>query len=203
MDGNSTWFAWGCNRTAREIRTYGTYQVSRNGKAVSGLNGFMCEANGKGDLVSDSGHRLKEGRYRLSTADGPNYKTVDYPDADVTDQTSPRPGILLLDTRPRYGIIVHPAHPKQPPHPDDLYLSSIGCLNPTSELNSDEDMDWSDSRQRVIDLIEDLKTFDPPPFVSATETLVQNAWIVIDGEPMTTYNKAILVASNGSSAKLT
>src|SRR5262249_30603362 len=90
----------------------------------------------------------------------------------------PMPGILLENTGNRIGILIHPGHPP------DLYLSSIGCLNPTSPLGSADEMDFWESRSRVIALFDDLTNFAPEAFEQENNTRIPNAWAVIDGEPM-------------------
>ena len=88
------------------------------------------------------------------------------------------PGLLLKGTGERTGILIHPGYP---PH---LYLSSIGCFNPTDGLTSSQLMDFLDSRSRVIALIDDLSNFAPAAFQNQTITQIANAWAVVDGEPM-------------------
>ena len=89
----------------------------------------------------------------------------------------PMPGILLENTGNRIGILIHPGHP---PH---LYLSSIGCLNPTRPLLSTDEMGFWESRARVIALIDDLRNFAPETFEQEDSNRIPNAWAVIDGEP--------------------
>ena len=88
------------------------------------------------------------------------------------------PGVLLGDTGNRSGILIHPGHPPT------LYLSSIGCLNLTKPLQADEDMDFVESRSRVIALINSLAGFAATAFVQGVSKQIPNAWIDIEGEPM-------------------
>jgi hypothetical protein len=159
-------------------RTYSTYQVFNNGQAVASLNGHFCECVGPGNLVAGSGKRIKQGRYPLWTQFG-RYRTIGYSTDTHTAGKKPMPAILLSGTRPRTGVLIHPGHPPK------LYLSSIGCLNPTNPLAPTESMNFWDSRSRTIALIDSLKSFDPAAFHHKdTATAISNAWAVIDGEPM-------------------
>ena len=137
------------------VRTYGAYQVFIEGETVASLSGHICERTGAGDNPAhgEENHlRIREGRYALSTQFGPHYRSVGYTD----DATHPMPGFaLLLGTAVRTGILVHPGHPPT------LYLSSIGCFNPTRPLKADQYMSFAKSRGRVIAMIESLKQHDP------------------------------------------
>jgi hypothetical protein len=91
------------------------------------------------------------------------------------------PGFLVLGTQARTAILVHPGHPPS------LYLSSIGCFNPTRPLTADQNMDFAESRDRVIALLDSLKQHDPAAFAHdkiGHNTAIQNAFIVVEGEPM-------------------
>ena len=104
--------------------------------------------------------RIHEGRYALSTQFGELYRSVGY----TNDATHPMPGFLVLGTSARTGILVHPGHPPT------LYLSSIGCFNPTKPLKADEHMSFPESRTRVIAMIESLKQHDPDATCNAIQT---------------------------------
>lgn len=157
-------------------RTYGTYQVYIDGRPQDGLSGRICECVGPGDKVSGSGKRIAEGRYPLWTQFG-RYRTIGYSsDTQVAGQP-PMPGILLQGTSPRTGILIHPGHPP------NLYLSSIGCLNPSNPLGPAQMMNFWDSRARVIALIDSLRDFGPDAFEHEASTHIPNAWAVIEGEP--------------------
>jgi hypothetical protein len=157
-------------------RTYSTYQAYIDGQAVAGLSGHMCECIGPGDKVPDSGKRISQGRYALWTQFG-KYRTVGYSTDMQVAGENPMPAILLEGTSPRTGILIHPAYPPK------LYLSSVGCLNPTYPLGSDEMMNFWDSRSRTIALIEGLRSFAPDAFRCEASNPIINAWAVIDGEP--------------------
>jgi hypothetical protein len=171
----------GLQRHEGHVRTYGAYQVFIEGEPVTSLSGHICEATGPGDNTAHGKDRLRihEGRYALSTQFGPHYRSVGY----TGDATHPMPGFaLLLPTPVRTDILVHPGHPPT------LYLSSIGCFNPTKPLKADQYMSFLESRARVIAMIDSLRQHDPAAFASdkiGHNTAIANAFIVVDGEPMT------------------
>jgi hypothetical protein len=167
----------GIQRSAAHKRTYGSYQVFIDGRPVDGLNGHVCECVGPGDKVAGSGRRISQGRYPLWTQFG-RYRSIGYSTDTETAGMPPMPGILLEGTSPRTGILIHPGHPPS------LYLSSIGCLNPTNPLAPGDMMNFWDSRARVIALIDSLRDFDPAAFEFEASTHIANASAVIDGEPM-------------------
>jgi hypothetical protein len=158
-------------------RTYGRYRVFRDGAPDGTLCGFMCECVGPGNnAVPDTGLRIEPGRYRLTTQFG-RYRTIGYRQDPNEAGRDPMPGFRLEDTGARTAILVHPGHPP------DLYLSSVGCLNPTGPLATDQDMDFQESRARVIALIDDLRRFAPPAFETEVNTPIDGAFVVIAGEP--------------------
>ena len=108
-------------------------QVFVGGEPVVGLSGHICECTGPGDNTERGKERhlrVREGRYALSTQFGTHYRSVGYTN-DATHATHPMPGFLVLGTSARTAILVHPGHPP------NLYLSSIGCFNPTNPLKAD------------------------------------------------------------------
>ncbi len=161
-----------------KVRTYGAYQAHRDGQALPALAGHVCECPGPGDNVHQNGKRIEAARYPLWTQFGPMYRSTGYSTDLATPGRIHMPGIRLEETGNRTHILVHPGHPP------DLYLSSIGCLNLTKQLASHEMIDFSDSRSRVIALLDSLRGFAPAAFASAQNTRIANAWIVIDGEPV-------------------
>jgi hypothetical protein len=168
------------SRPGERVRTYGAYDVFINGAAVPGLSGHACECTGPGDNTAHgkSHHlRIHEGRYALSTQFGAHFRSVGF----TNTSAHPMPGFLLRGTQVRTAILVHPGHPPK------LYLSSIGCFNPTKPLKADQDMDFTESRRRVIALIDSLKLHDPAAFAPnkiGHNTTIQSAFMVVDGEPM-------------------
>jgi hypothetical protein len=168
-------------REGERARTYSAYQVVIDGTAVPALSGHICECTGPGDNTANGKRkhlRIHEGRYALSTQFGEHFRSVDFTDAP----RYPMPGFRLLGTEVRSDVLVHPGYPPT------LYLSSIGCLNPTNPLTADQDMDFEDSRARVIALIDSLKEYDPAAFADdkiGDNTPIADAFMVITGEPMT------------------
>jgi hypothetical protein len=159
-------------------RTFGRYQVYRDGVAAPSHAGFICECAGPGNnAVADTGLRIEPGRYPLTTQFG-RYRTIGYSEDLGEPGLDPMPAFRLEDTGRRVAILVHPGHPP------DLYLSSVGCLNPTGPLAADQAMDFWESRARVIALIDDLRTFAPLAFASQVNTPIDAASVVIVGEPV-------------------
>ena len=114
-----------------------------------------------------SAKRIAPGTYPLETQFG-RYVSVDYSTAEIAG-IEPMPAFALTGTEPRDGILVHPAYPWGD-RPDNLYLSSVGCLNPAGPLAADADNDFFDLRRRVIELIDSLRRLRPsrsPPRRSA------------------------------------
>jgi hypothetical protein len=168
----------GLQTTGEGRRTYGRYRVFRDGVEAPALQGFMCECIGPGDNATpDTGLRIEPGRYPLWTQFG-RYRSIGYAEDLTTAGLDPMPGFRLEETGARTAILIHPGHPP------NLYLSSVGCLNPTRALSASETMDYWDSRARVIALIEDLRAFAPDAFTAQTNTPIDNAFVVIAGEPM-------------------
>lgn len=169
----------GIQKKGALTRTYGTYRVYIDGDPVDDFSGHICETIGPGDnSKKNNGKRVEVGTYPLSTHFGSKYKTIGYSQDLETPGKIHMPSVLLLDTNKRTGILVHPGHP---PH---LYLSSVGCFNPTSPLGSADEMDFWESRERVIAIIESLKAFAPDAFRRSRQTPIPNATVVVDGEPM-------------------
>jgi hypothetical protein len=177
------------SRAGEPVRTYGAYQVFIDGDPVSSLSGHVCERSGPGDNTAHgkTEHlRIREGRYALSTQFGPLYRSVGF----TNDTTHPLPGFRLLGTEVRTDILVHPGHPPT------LYLSSIGCFNPTRPLTASRKMDFAESRGRVIAMIESLMQHDPAAFAHdkiGHNTAIQNAFMVVDGEPMDPVSDDVMV----------
>jgi hypothetical protein len=167
------------HRPGERVRTYGAYQVFIDGASIPALAGHVCECTGPGDNTHQGKEdhvRIREGRYALSTQFGPHYRSVGFSDDDKHP-----PGFLLLGTGARSAVLVHPGHL---PH---LYLSSTGCFNPTGPLKANQDMVFTESRARVIALLESLKQHDPAAFADnkiGHDTAIATAFMVVDGEPM-------------------
>jgi hypothetical protein len=161
---------------AGKSRTYGSYGVTVDGVQEPGLDGYICECHGPGDNQhAGSGCRIAAGSYGVATHYG-RYVSEGYSD----DLNPPLPGLALGNggsIGQRRGILLHPAHR---PH---LYLSSIGCLNPTSAIGADHDIDPEDSRARVIALVQIIKQHNPAAFAKHEPVEIPDCTIVIEGEP--------------------
>ena len=82
-----------------------------------------------------------------------------------------RPGLLLLLTGERVGILIHPARG---------FLWSIGCINPAGALPSGaSDMNFLDSRARVIAMIDDLRQFLGNSFPTAPGARIPGARVIV------------------------
>jgi hypothetical protein len=177
------------HRAGERVRTYGAYQVFIDGEAVTSLAGHICECTGPGDNTAHGKQehlRIREGRYALSTQFGNHFRSVGF----TSDATHPMPGFLLLGTEVRTAILVHPGHPPK------LYLSSIGCFNPTKSVKAGQDMSFAESRARVIAMIDSLRQHDPAAFASnkiGHNTAIADAFMVVDGEPMTQVSDDAIV----------
>jgi hypothetical protein len=158
-------------------RTVGTYQIFHDGDAQGGarMSGMVAESRGPGaNAPGGNGRRIREGRYPLFTQDGGHYVTIGYViSGDFTD--TPKPGLELKETDERSEILIHPGHG---------FLASIGCINPCTSLpDADENIDFEPSRDRVIEIIDDLKDFAGHDFPARNGHRIPNAFVVIDGEP--------------------
>jgi len=177
-------------------RTFGRYQVFIKGIAQPALSGFICEAEGPGDnsRTGKNKRRVEAGRYQLSTQFG-KYRSIGYAGEDAPEGEEPMPGFRLENRGVRTDILVHPGHPPT------LYLSSIGCLNPTEKIGPRQVMNYWDSRRRVIALLESLKAFVPTAFEDEVNTKIPGASIVIDGEPMEEADAVPFAAARSVSAE--
>ena len=155
-------------------RTIGEYRCCWDGVPIHDLDGQMVERGGPGDNTEhgvDDHLRIAAGRYDLSIHSGGKYKTYGY-----AASGEPFPGLLLLGTGKRTAILIHPAH-----HADG-YVSSVGCLNPAAGLkNADSRINLSDSRNRVIAMIDTMKARLGTAFPRSGP--IPGAVVVIEGEP--------------------
>lgn len=169
----------GLHRHGELQRTYGRYAVCVDG-APSGLSGFMAETVGPGDnSMADNGRRIETGRYPLTTHYR-SFVSAGYSLDEAVVADAPMPALRLLGTGKRTGILIHPVYLPEA----KLYVASVGCLNPTRAVTPEQNIDYWDSRARVIALIDSLRAFRPEAFVTALPTPIQDAAVVIDGEPM-------------------
>ena len=152
-------------------RTVGKYEVFHDGVKVAGLSGVTAETKGPGDNKTAGNKRCVEaGTYNLFTQDGPKYATIGYT-SSLSLTALRRPGLLLLPTGKRVGILMHPGRG---------FLSSVGCINPATKLaTATDDIDFIDSRKRVIAIIDDMKAFLGASFPGSNGVKIPNATIVI------------------------
>jgi len=163
-------------RTAEQTRgdrrrTVGTYQVFHDGVRVAGLSGACAESPGPGDNSKAGNKRcIETGTYPISTQDGDKYCTIGYT-SNLNPAAIRRPALLLRETNKRTDILLHPARG---------FLWSVGCINPSKPLPSaTSNIDFEDSRKRVIDIINDLKAFLGREFPGKNGRPIPNATIVI------------------------
>lgn len=176
-------------------RTYASYQVYHEGTAAAGLAGYLCESPGPGaNAPAGNGKRVEGRTYPLWTQFG-RYRSIGYStSSNEAVAVDHMPGLLLQATGKRVGILIHPAHPPK------LFLSSIGCLNLTNAVGAKEQMNFWDSRARVIALIQDLRAFAPQAFQQEVATRIAGASVVIEGEPMNVLADPLLAAMTASPA---
>jgi hypothetical protein len=111
----------------------------------------------------------------LWTQDGTKYDTWGYNPDDSDPEVGPKPSLELKGTGDRTEILIHPGRG---------FLSSIGCINPCTYLpNSNEVITYVGSRQRVIAMIENLKSYLDADFPPKNARKIPRAHVVIDGEP--------------------
>lgn len=164
-------------RTGEQIRgskkrTVGRYEVFHNGARVPGMEGATAESPGPGaNAPAGNGRCVEAGTYNVFTQFGAKYRTIGYT-SSVNPTSLKRPALLLLPTGQRVGILIHPAR---------NFLWSIGCINLATVLpNASSDMDFVDSRTRVIAVIDDLAAFVGGAFPTATvDSPVPGARVVI------------------------
>jgi hypothetical protein len=156
-------------------RTVGKYQVFHDGSPVSGLSGMCAETRGPGDnSKAGNNRRIEAGRYPFRTQDGKKYVTIGYRESNSIS-VIPRPGLDVGNTNKRVGILFHPGRG---------FLSSVGCINPAKSLAGPKtDIDFVDSRTRVIAIIDDMKSFLGASFPKQNGRPIPKAGLVVEGEP--------------------
>ncbi len=164
-------------------RTVGSYTCYFEGVALPGLSGAVYERQGPGDnnATGRANHRRVEaGVYPLSTHAGDRndhgvtlYRTLGYSASGVVGQAS-RPCVRLLGTRGRSGVLFHPA---------DGYLWSVGCFNLSKPLAPLGRIEWSDSRARVIAVIDAMRNSLGARFPADANKPIPDAVMIVEGEP--------------------
>ena len=66
-------------------------------------------------------------------------------------------------------------------------LALAGARTREIALGKDDDMEFFESRARVLALIDSLRTFSPDSFRNNRPTPIPDAAVVIDGEPMNPF----------------
>jgi hypothetical protein len=156
-----------------KVRTVGAYQVFHDGAAVAGLSGMTAESRGSGSN-SVKGRRVAPGTYRLATQNGGKYATIDY-NSNANPAALRRPAVELLGTAPRSEILIHPGIG---------FLASIGCINLCKNLpDESEPISFGGSRQRVIAIIDDMRSFLGASFPTRDGKAIPDAFAVIANEP--------------------
>lgn len=161
-------------------RTVSEYQAFFDRKPIPEIHGNAVERQGPGDNSNSgvSNHaRLKPGTYPLFTHAGASakYRTFGFANPGGL-QSRPWPSVRVGNTGARSGILIHCAAG---------YLMSIGCINLTGrELRiGKDDIEYFDSRSRVIALIRSMKSHLGSQFPSSNNVQIANAKLVIRGEP--------------------
>jgi hypothetical protein len=191
----------GLHKRGQRVRTYGSYQVNIDGNPIAELSGNVCESIGPGrNHPAENGLRIEAGRYQLTTQFG-RYVSIGFSTSTQVAAQPHMPAICLADTGARTGILIHPGHPKKVGgNPPVSFLSSIGCFNLTRPLGPQDDINFFESRLRVIALIDSLAAFDPSAFHDAnghpikSNTKIKGAFAVVDGEPMNALTDSPAVA---------
>ena len=177
----------GLHQFAGHVRTYGAYQVFIDDAVQPELVGYTLEAHGPGDnsATGKGITRVEAGRYSLGRHVSTIYKTEGF--SVPFDQNQTLPGfVYLTPDGVRDGLLIHPAHPPRVGQAGNtLWLSSIGCINPTHELGPSDSADFDESSDRVVALIESFKAYEGKSFDQLPlETGFSDAFVNILGEPM-------------------
>jgi hypothetical protein len=161
-------------------RTVGEYQAFFNRRPVPDIHGTAVERQGPGDNTGtgvEQHRRLEAGTYPLFTHAGAanKYRTLGFANPGGL-QVRPWPSIRIGNTNARSGVLIHCAAG---------YLMSIGCINLTGrDLRiGRDDIEFFDSRSRVIALIKSMKFSLGTGFPSSNNTKIASAALVIRGEP--------------------
>ncbi len=154
-------------------RTVSTYQVYHDGAADAQLAGMICEPPGPGDNTEngdDHDLRILPGIYPLYTQSGTKYKTIGYKESGSSSAV-PRPGIELMNTGDRTEILIHPAQG---------FLWSVGCFNVTDHIaDASSNINYVESRKRIIALIDDMATYLGNRFPAANGKVIPDTFAVV------------------------
>ncbi|MBX9843222.1 MAG: hypothetical protein K2Z80_15580 [Xanthobacteraceae bacterium] len=159
-------------------RTVGVYQAFFNKVPIDNIKGTAVEPKGPGDNDQSgvaSHARLEAGYYPLFTHERPNqkYRTLNYA-ATGNVKSRPWPSVRIEDTGSRSGVLIHCA---------GGFMMSIGCVNLASALPAaNSDIQFDDSRKRVIALIDSMKT-KLPNFPNSNNRRIEDAWLRIVDDP--------------------
>lgn len=160
-----------------KVRTVGRYTIYHDGVKAKGAHasGMTAETRGPGDnKTAGNGRRIEAGRYALATQAGSKYVTHNF-SSSLNPRVYPKPGIELLGTGKRAEILIHPGQG---------FVASIGCINPCKSLpNAAETIDYVPSRDRVIQIILDMRNYVGANFPSKNGFKIPDCFVVIDGEP--------------------
>ena len=161
-------------------RTVGEYQAFFNREPVPDIHGNAVERQGPGDNTGTGvaeHRRLAAGTYPLFTHAGAanKYRTFGFANPGGL-QVRPWPSIRVENTNARSGVLIHCAAG---------FLMSIGCINLTGrDLRiGRDDIEFFDSRARVIALIQSMKSKLGDGFPSSNNSRIAKATLIIRGEP--------------------
>jgi hypothetical protein len=103
----------GLHKRGPQVRTYGTYEVFIDGVSAATTNpllkGNVCEVTGPGkNHPQNNGLRIEAGRYQLTTQFGQRYESIGYSTDTQVAAKLLMPGIGLVNTGQRIGILIHP-----------------------------------------------------------------------------------------------
>lgn len=165
-------------RTGNRARTVGDYQCYWQGAALDGLSGQMLEPGGPGDNTDAIGdakdRRIVARTYPLAIHWTSKYRTFGYTNSEAP-QAKPRPAVRLESTDERDGILIHPS---------SGYLWSIGCLIPCTGIEDAwSNVDYPDSRRRVIAIIDGLVNCLGSRMPREPHALIPDSRIIVEGEP--------------------
>ena len=163
-------------------RTVGAYQAYFDRNPIPEISGFCVERQGPGDNTPsgvDNHRRIAAGTYPLFAHQSPlkngiiKYKTLGF-NQPRNFPVRPWPCLGVESTGARGGILIHCAKG---------YLMSTGCINLSASVtNASTDLDFADSRRRVIALIDSIKA-RIPNFPDHNGPQIPSAFLIVRNEP--------------------